>query len=206
MAILKDFDKKNEVYPIVEAEQVNHPSHHSKSGRKECIVEMEEYSPVVAAMYCLTSAYKYLYRAGEKFGNPARQEIEKAKWCLDYTDKLIKEHKHLLSFNGMRIEHTDFYLDIKRCWKMFHKFKVEPCDNSKIHAMVSIDDKPIRCCGYSINHIVDEVPTVELELCCIPNYEHDAVIHISNKEEIARLMDETEFKEFCKIWNEVHNE
>lgn len=99
------FDKKNEM--------VSHPGHYNKAGRKECIVEMEEYSPVVAVMYCLTSAYKYLYRVGEKCGNPSTQEIDKAKWCLNYADKLIEKHKHLLSFNGMRIEHTDFYLDIK---------------------------------------------------------------------------------------------
>lgn len=38
--ILKDFDKKNEL-PNTK-EQVNHPSHYTKAGRKECIVEMEE--------------------------------------------------------------------------------------------------------------------------------------------------------------------
>lgn len=55
------------------SEQVNHPSHYSKAGRKECIVEMEElYGAEVTVVFCLTNSYKYLYRAGDKFGNPAR--------------------------------------------------------------------------------------------------------------------------------------
>ena len=93
--------------------QVNHPSHYTKAGRKECIVEMEEkYGPVVTAVFCLTNAYKYLYRAGDKFGNPARQDIDKAKWYWDYTNKLITKYG-IFAFNGIRIEDTDLYLDIK---------------------------------------------------------------------------------------------
>ena len=95
------------------SEMVSHPSHYNKAGRKECIVEMEEYSPIVAVMYCLTSAYKYLYRKGDKDDNPTEQEINKAKWCLDYTDKLINKYNHLLSINGIRVEYMDLYLDIK---------------------------------------------------------------------------------------------
>ena len=89
---------------------------------------------------------------------------------------------------------------------VLHNLKIEPVGNRIEYARVIVDDMPIKCRGYSINHSIDEVPTVELELCCIPNYEHDVVIQISNKEEIARLMDEAEFEEFCKIWKEVHND
>jgi hypothetical protein len=93
--------------------QVNHPSHYTKAGRKECIVEMEEkYGPVVTAVFCLTNAYKYLYRAGDKLGNPAMQDNEKAKWYWDYTNKLITKYG-IFAFNGIRIEDTDLYLDIK---------------------------------------------------------------------------------------------
>lgn len=95
------------------SEMVSHPSHYNKAGRKECIVEMEEkYGAEVTAIFCLTSAYKYLYRAGYKFGNPAIQDIEKAKWYFDYTNKLIDKYG-ILAFNGIRIEDTDLYLDIK---------------------------------------------------------------------------------------------
>jgi hypothetical protein len=89
---------------------------------------------------------------------------------------------------------------------VLHNLKIEPVGRRTEYARVIVDDMPIKCRGYSINHSIDEVPTVKLELCCIPNYEHDVVIQISNKEEIARLMDETEFEEFCIIWKEVHND
>lgn len=94
-------------------EQVNHPSHYSKAGRKECIVEMEEkYGPEVTAVFCLTNAYKYLYRAGNKADNPMEQDRNKAKFYFDYTNKLIAKYG-LIFFNGFRIEDTDLYLDIK---------------------------------------------------------------------------------------------
>ena len=54
------------------SEQVNHPSHYNKAGRKECIAEMEEKYGIPATVgFCLMNAYKYLYRAGDKFGNSA---------------------------------------------------------------------------------------------------------------------------------------
>ena len=92
---------------------VNHPSHYQQAGRKECIVEMEEkYGGEYTAIFCLTSAYKYLYRAGNKENNPLEQDKSKAKWYFDYTNKLIKKYG-ILTFNGIRIENTDLYLDIR---------------------------------------------------------------------------------------------
>jgi Protein of unknwon function (DUF3310) len=95
------------------SEMVSHPSHYNKAGRKECIVEMEEkYGPEVTAIFCLTNACKYLYRAGDKENNPERQDIDKTKWYFDYANKLIAKYGEL-NFNGITIEHTDLYLDIK---------------------------------------------------------------------------------------------
>lgn len=72
------------------SEQVNHPSHYSKDGRKECIVEMEEYYGVNATIvFCLMNAYKYLYRAGYKADNSCEQDVKKARWYFDYANKLI---------------------------------------------------------------------------------------------------------------------
>lgn len=94
-------------------ENVNHPDHYNRPGRKECIVEMEEkYGAEVTAQFCLTNAYKYLYRAGEKFGNPAKQDIDKAKWYFGYANKLLAKYG-MLSFNGIRVEDSDLYLDIR---------------------------------------------------------------------------------------------
>ena len=93
--------------------QVNHPKHYSKPGRKECIVEMEEkYGAEYTAMFCLTNSYKYLYRAGEKADNSYEQDRNKAKWYFDYTNKLIAKYG-TLAFNDMWIDETDLYLDIQ---------------------------------------------------------------------------------------------
>ncbi len=62
-------------------ENVNHPKHYQQKGRKECIVEMEElYGTYITAVFCLTNAYKYLYRAGNKAGNTKEQDMQKALW------------------------------------------------------------------------------------------------------------------------------
>ena len=87
---------------------------------------------------------------------------------------------------------------------MIHKFKVEPKENAPVCAIVTIDGQPIRCRGYKIEHHVEELPTVELEVLAIPQCEMDAIVEITNKEEIARLMDKEEFDRFCEIWKEIH--
>jgi hypothetical protein len=70
-------------------ELVNHPDHYNMNGRKECIVEMEErYGAKAVAFFCLLNAYKYLYRAGNKDGNTAEQDVQKAKWYYIYAFKL----------------------------------------------------------------------------------------------------------------------
>ena len=68
----------------------DHPSHYNIHGRRECLVEMEEdYGVLTAVMYCLTSAYKYEYRAGVKDGETAEDDLSKAKWLVEYAEKLI---------------------------------------------------------------------------------------------------------------------
>ena len=86
---------------------------------------------------------------------------------------------------------------------VLHKFKFEPIDELG-RGKVIIDDKPIRCRGYELRHYVDEVPSVELEIDCVPQIEETAIINVSNKEEIAALMDKSEFEEFCKIWERIN--
>ena len=94
-------------------EYINHPPHYLKGDRKECIVEMEEkYGAEMTAIFCLTNAYKYLYRAGEKDGNTEIQDNLKAKWYFDYANKLIKEYGGLF-VNKMPIQESELYEDIK---------------------------------------------------------------------------------------------
>lgn len=69
------------------SEAVNHPQHYQKEGRKECIKEMEEkFGVYETCIFALISAYKYLYRAGEKEGNTKQQDVEKAKWYIAYAN------------------------------------------------------------------------------------------------------------------------
>ena len=86
-----------------------------------------------------------------------------------------------------------------------HKFKFEPFDELG-RGRVTIDDKPIKCRGFEIKHCVNECPSANIEVVCVPQIEENATVKISNKEEIAMLMDKKEFNEFCEIWKEVHNE
>lgn len=61
-------------------DNVNHPSHYQKEGRKECIEEMIENFGVEAVKhFCLCNAYKYMYRHEQKNGD---EDIDKAIWYL----------------------------------------------------------------------------------------------------------------------------
>ena len=94
------------------SEFVNHPEHYRKKGRKECIVEMEElYGGEITTVFCLTNAYKYLYRAGDKDGNPKEQDVQKSKWYFEYANKLIGKYGDL-QFSGERIRVSELYLKI----------------------------------------------------------------------------------------------
>lgn len=68
-----------------------HPSHYNKEGRKECWEEMEEiFGKAFVVDFCIGSAYKYLYRKGEKEGNPKEQDIAKIKNYIAHAKKLTE--------------------------------------------------------------------------------------------------------------------
>lgn len=68
------------------SDNVNHPNHYNISGRKECIVEMEEIFGVDAVLtFCKLNAYKYRYRHELKGGE---EDLKKAKWYEDYALRL----------------------------------------------------------------------------------------------------------------------
>ncbi len=97
------------------SELVNHPSHYNKAGRKECIVEMEEkYGSENTVIFCLTNAYKYLYRSGDKDGNPKQQDLQKATWYFDYANRLLKKHKGLWNVRYMRL-YKDIMEMLNKC-------------------------------------------------------------------------------------------
>lgn len=72
---------------------VKHPSHYNKAGRRECWVEMIDIfgADAVIVFDCM-NAYKYHYRAGYKFGNPAEQDLEKMKNYINHAEKLVGEY------------------------------------------------------------------------------------------------------------------
>lgn len=94
-------------------EYVNHPEHYQKAGRKECIEEMIDlYGRNVTAIFCLTNAYKYLYRAGQKENNSEQQDIQKARWYFNYVNN------HLAScvrYKGV----LRLYKDVKEALKEY---------------------------------------------------------------------------------------
>lgn len=70
-------------------ELVYHPNHYNKEGRKECWDEMIDiFGPEAVAIFDTLSAYKYLYRAGLKDGNPTEQDMEKIKNYMNHANKL----------------------------------------------------------------------------------------------------------------------
>lgn len=70
-------------------EKINHPNHYNIKGKRECIEAMrEDYGEYVTAVFCLTNAYKYLYRAGTKNGESLKDDISKAKWYFEYQENL----------------------------------------------------------------------------------------------------------------------
>lgn len=82
-------------------DQINHPSHYQKEGRKECIVEMQErFGAYVTAIFCLTNAYKYLYRAGLKDNNSFDQDIQKARWY----------HNYAVNIKGVKFDNNEIKL------------------------------------------------------------------------------------------------
>ncbi|MBO7373635.1 MAG: DUF3310 domain-containing protein [Oscillospiraceae bacterium] len=79
------------------ADNVNHPSHYVKEGRKECIVEMEEkFGPLAVYWFSVLSAYKYRYRDGDKPGNSAEQDEAKAEWFDVKADEMKEKYNDQL--------------------------------------------------------------------------------------------------------------
>ncbi len=70
-------------------EAVNHPSHYSQAGRRECIEEMRlMFGDEAVRQWCVMTAYKYAYRAGNKEGNSAEQDCAKREWYLNYAENM----------------------------------------------------------------------------------------------------------------------
>lgn len=87
-----------------------------------------------------------------------------------------------------------------------HKFKVEPIEGHRGCAKVTIDGEKCLCRSYKIEHYAGRLPMVNIDLVANVQYEQDAEINIVNLHGIASLMDKKTFKEFCRTWEDIHDE
>lgn len=69
-------------------EKINHPSHYN-SGKIEVIEYLKDQG--IAEDFCIGNVIKYVSRHKFK-GNPL-EDLEKAKWYLEYLIKMNKEKK-----------------------------------------------------------------------------------------------------------------
>lgn len=71
-----------------EKQEVNHPSHYKGSNGIEAIDAIEAALGFDGAIhFCQGNAIKYLFRAGNKEGNPTLQDFRKVRW---YVNKIIE--------------------------------------------------------------------------------------------------------------------
>ena len=99
-------------------ELINHPQHYRQTNRKECIVEMEElYGTYITSIFCLTNAYKYLYRAGAKDGNSKEQDLAKAKWYYDWVKNKKMPLYEMIDIITEPREEQKLYLDLKNTFE-----------------------------------------------------------------------------------------
>lgn len=87
-----------------------------------------------------------------------------------------------------------------------HRFKVELIEGHRACAKVTVDGRQCLCSSYKIEHYAGSLPMVNINLIADVQYEQDVEINILNLHEIASLIDKKTFKEFCRVWREIHNE
>ena len=112
-------------------EHVNHPNHYNIPGKPECIQQMLDiYGMEVTMTFCLTNAFKYIYRAGQKEGNSKEQDLAKALWYFDWIniqykkDSMPFREDFVNNFEPIRLlyKHIKTALlndgDIKKAWEL----------------------------------------------------------------------------------------
>lgn len=83
---------------VQENNLVIHPKHYNTEGRPECWEEMRRlFGDECVGVFDVLSAYKYLYRAGEKEGNPAEQDMAKIDNYMRHCADLV-----VTSASGMK--------------------------------------------------------------------------------------------------------
>lgn len=107
-------------------DKVFHPSHYQKEGRMECWDEQQElFGKAFVVDFCVGSAYKYLYRAGEKENNPKEQDIAKIKVYMNKAKSLLNEM-------GKTFDSVDAWVNYKKMCGLLEKegIDIERTDNT----------------------------------------------------------------------------
>lgn len=71
-------------------EQVNHPAHYGGAGNAYEAIEVIQ---AWGLGFCLGNTVKYICRAGKKSAEMEIQDLEKARWYLDYFIQQRKDAK-----------------------------------------------------------------------------------------------------------------
>ena len=89
---------------------------------------------------------------------------------------------------------------------MLHKVEIFPVYDT-LRTKIKIDGEFIRATSCRLTYDIDELPYMEITMPVATCVDDGRVVCVvENKEEIARVMDETEFEEFCRIWKNLHRE
>lgn len=87
---------------------------------------------------------------------------------------------------------------------MFHRVQI--INDGSIRTKVRLDNKPIKCTGYTIYQSVGEIPRIELEMLGNPEMTFkQAKIEVSDLDNLIEIMDADMFNEFCDRWKEKHD-
>ena len=92
-------------------DNVNNPKHYEGHTSLECIECMRvAFGEEAVYHFCLCNAFKYLWRYKNKNG---AEDIDKAKWYLNYVQRDIMEEKHI-SFATLEMcrRLNNLYIDI----------------------------------------------------------------------------------------------
>lgn len=85
---------------------------------------------------------------------------------------------------------------------MLHKFKTNTLDT--LREEIFIDGERIKCTYYVLSHSAGEVATLDISLAVEADIVSECEVRIKNKEQVARLMNKSEFEKFCQIWKELN--
>ena len=88
---------------------------------------------------------------------------------------------------------------------MEHEVKI--INNSGVRTEVVIDGYAIQSCsGYTVSQSAGEIPRITIEMIPPILMEIKGTLAIDHLRDLARIMDEQVFNEFCVLWRSLHGD